>query len=605
MRRLIQRLKGSIEHFRTFQRLGQYTGRRTDKDFRWMMVCQVIGIAFHSFEPYVWGRTITSLQHQMIAAAALWLVFTAALRMATISLDYWRRVVRNRYQGTIRRNLSAAFQRLFLQKSMGEHLQEGTYLTAEHIRKGEDNGLQMEDTMLFEGYGVLFELGITLVFLVFLSPVVGVMVLGILGFNAVYNLLLTQKILEGMMPLEQRWRKLDSFVEERISKVVHVKSHAQEENTLHRFLGEFNQLFADDDRFWRGFFRRQVTRDGANVVLWLGMVGVGLVLVHQSAIDVGAFLTILLWTQSVLDKIWRLVETETRMSRLMPSVKLSLDALEKPPAIIDDPDALTIGDVTAIEFRGVSFTYPGRPDHVLRDISFTIRRGDRIAVVGESGAGKSTLVMLFQRYFDPQAGSILIDGVPLRRLKLRPWRRLIGLVPQRVELLDGTVGDNIAFGVPDRALDSATLNHVAEQCQVLRFGSRLQAGLDTMIGEDGVQLSGGERQRIAWAIAMVKDPALLIVDEGTSHLDALTEEDLVANLDQFCPGRITLVIAHRLATLKKCTKFLVLRRVDDCPTDQPQLEAVANSFEECRRASPTFRAMLEKQGLPATAATAL
>src|SRR3989338_1247164 len=511
---LSTRLKGSLEHFRTFRRLGRYTGRANNRDFKTMIVIMVIGIMLHSAEPYIWCRTITSIQNQLLGIAMLCLCTTCGLRLVTNVLDFWRRIVRDRFQGRLRRNLNLAFQRLFLQKSVGEYKQEGTLLSAEHMRKGEEHAVSIEDTMMFEGYGVLIELLVTFIFLCLISPAVGALIFGVLTFNAVVNLWLTQRIQHEFTPIQQRWRKLDSFLEERIAKVVHVKIHGQEENTLQRYRDEFDSVFVDDHRFWRSIFSRMLGRDCMNVGLWLGILSFGLLQVRWGWLDVGAFLTVLLWTQSVLDKIWRLVETENRLSRLMPSVKLTLDALELPSIMVEAPDATIISDVASIEFRDVSFGFNGSPDGILRDITFTARRGDRVAIVGPSGAGKTTLISLLQRHVGPRSGDIFIDGIPLPKLKLRQWRRIVGLVPQRVDLLDGTVSENIRFGVPDRLVDLARIRRVADQCQILQIGARLQEGLETRIGEDGVQLSGGERQRIAWAIAMVKDPAILIVDEG-------------------------------------------------------------------------------------------
>jgi subfamily B ATP-binding cassette protein MsbA len=209
-----------------------------------------------------------------------------------------------------------------------------------------------------------------------------------------------------------------------------------------------------------------------------------------------------------------------------------------------------------IEFDGVTYGYdPAEP--VLRNLSFSIKSGETVALVGRSGAGKSTISAMLPRFFDPDQGRILLDGVPLPEIQLADLRHQIAMVSQRVVLFNDTVRNNIAYGEL-RGVDDATIEQAARDAHAWRFIEQLEQGLDTRLGQDGVQLSGGQRQRIAIARALLKDAPILILDEATSALDTESEHHIQQALEQVMQGRTTLVIAHRLSTIEKADRILVL-----------------------------------------------
>ncbi len=210
----------------------------------------------------------------------------------------------------------------------------------------------------------------------------------------------------------------------------------------------------------------------------------------------------------------------------------------------------------SLAFRGVSFTYPGgRPD-VLKDIDLEVAAGEVVALVGPSGAGKSTLVALVPRFFDPASGSVALAGSDLRTFELSALRRSIAIVPQETYLFSGSVADNIRYGRADA--DDAEVTRAAEDADAIEFIEALPQGFATEVGERGVRLSGGQRQRIAIARALIKDPAVLILDEATSSLDSESEAQVQAALARLMHGRTTLVIAHRLATVRGADRIVVL-----------------------------------------------
>jgi ABC-type multidrug transport system fused ATPase/permease subunit len=211
----------------------------------------------------------------------------------------------------------------------------------------------------------------------------------------------------------------------------------------------------------------------------------------------------------------------------------------------------------ALAFEGVSFAYPGGP-RVLNDISFTARPGEMVAVVGPSGAGKTTLMSLIVRFHDPTEGRVLLDGLDLRDLTLAGLRRQIGIVFQDTVLFATSIRENIAFG--RAGATEAQIVEAARAAHAWEFIERLADGLDTQVGERGVRLSEGQKHRLAIARALVRDPRILILDEPTAALDARSEHFLHLALERLMPGRTTFVIAHRLATVERADRILVLDR---------------------------------------------
>lgn len=212
-----------------------------------------------------------------------------------------------------------------------------------------------------------------------------------------------------------------------------------------------------------------------------------------------------------------------------------------------------------IEFKSVSFNYPSRPDFdVLKSISFKASSGQTVALVGSSGSGKSTIASLILRFYDPQAGSIEIDGVNSKEMSLTELRKQIALVPQDVILFAGSIKDNIAYGKANAT--DAEIEEAARKANAFDFINSFPDKFNTLVGERGIQLSGGQRQRIAIARAVLKNPSILILDEATSSLDSESERLVQEALDKLMVGRTSIVIAHRLATIRNADKIVVLQK---------------------------------------------
>jgi len=248
---------------------------------------------------------------------------------------------------------------------------------------------------------------------------------------------------------------------------------------------------------------------------------------------------------------------------LIAQLQRSLGATERVREILRDETEPEDDNVAKLHFKGeidmrdVSFAYPTRPEAVvLRDFSLQAKAGQRIALVGPSGSGKSTSVSLLFRFYDPTSGEIRIDGQPIRDMSLTTLRRNLALVPQEVLLFGGSIRENIAYGKPDATEEE--IISAAKKANAHDFIAGLTDGYQTLVGDRGTQLSGGQRQRIAIARAILADPAILILDEATSSLDAESERLVQDALDKLMENRTSIIIAHRLSTVRRCDQILVM-----------------------------------------------
>ncbi|WP_108124550.1 ABC transporter ATP-binding protein [Saccharospirillum mangrovi] len=275
-------------------------------------------------------------------------------------------------------------------------------------------------------------------------------------------------------------------------------------------------------------------------------------------LSVGAYGVLVFLTQRLLWPLTALAQTIDLYERAMASVRRILGLIETP---IEIPDQGTLslphpvrGEV---EYKGVNFLY-SRTGVGVHDINFKVNAGTTLALVGATGSGKSTLIKLLLRFNQPQGGEIFLDGTPIEQLTLRSLRSAVGLVSQDVFLFEGSIRDNIAYGRPD-ASDNEIIE-AAKTAEAWEFIERLPEGLDTAVGERGVRLSGGQRQRLSLARALLKDPAILVLDEATSAVDNETEAAIQRSLKHIAHGRTVIMIAHRLSTIVHADQILVLEQ---------------------------------------------
>jgi ATP-binding cassette, subfamily B, bacterial MsbA len=284
----------------------------------------------------------------------------------------------------------------------------------------------------------------------------------------------------------------------------------------------------------------------------------GAFLISRAEFTVGGLFEFLMYLMQMFGCIAAIAGLNSSMQGSLAALERIFEVLDTRPEIVSPPNgsapATFAGRVT---FDHVSFGYdPARP--VLRDVDFDFAPRTMVALVGPSGAGKTTLAQMLPRFYDPTAGRVLVDGHDLRTLDLRNYRRRVGIVPQEIFLFDRTVAENIAYGRPGAT--AAEIRHAAAAAHAIEFIETMEKGMETVIGERGVRLSGGQRQRLAIARELLRDPAILILDEATSSLDSESEALIQEALGTLLQGRTSFVIAHRLSTVMRADVILVLEQ---------------------------------------------
>jgi ATP-binding cassette subfamily B protein/subfamily B ATP-binding cassette protein MsbA len=313
--------------------------------------------------------------------------------------------------------------------------------------------------------------------------------------------------------------------------------------------------------------RKELFAHRREIVLWgawgFMLTAVSLVIVWfggylqiQGRASVGDIMAFQWYTMLLLNPVWQIVNSFSELQRSLAAMERVFEVLAMPEDKPDPPDARDApARVTEMRFEDVSFAYrPGSP--VVRHFNLTVPGGSVVALVGRSGAGKTTVTDLVSRFHDPTEGQILLNGVDLRKLRLRSFRQLLGVVQQEVFLFDGTVRENLAYA--RRHATEAEIIDAAKRANAHEFIAALPEGYDSVIGERGVKLSGGQRQRLAIARALLADPQILILDEATSNLDTESEQLIQASLTELLRGRTSFVIAHRLSTITHADLIVVM-----------------------------------------------
>ncbi len=383
--------------------------------------------------------------------------------------------------------------------------------------------------------------------------IVGVCVLPLVLYALVF---IGKKMRKSVRRSLQRIASMTSVVNETIRGMAVIKGYNMESYEIGRIHGEINKL----RRFLYQMARlHAATGPVTEFMLVLGVVGFVLYSgrrVETGLLDAGDLAQLYFALAMMLDPVRKLSDVNNLVQTSVASAERCFEMIDAQPGITEAPDAVALPPLRdALRFENVSFSYNGT-DMVLRGLSLEIKKGRMVAVVGFSGAGKSTLAKLVPRYYDVCGGAVTIDGVDIRKATFHSLRDQLSIVTQDTILFDESVRANIAFGrddfPPERVAAAARAANAED------FIASLPGGYDTVIGESGATLSGGQRQRLAIARAIIKDPSILILDEATSSLDSESERLIQDALDHFVAGRTTIVIAHRLSTVRRADLIVVM-----------------------------------------------
>jgi ATP-binding cassette, subfamily B, bacterial len=363
------------------------------------------------------------------------------------------------------------------------------------------------------------------------------------------------RLLRGYRQAGVAWGEMTSVLADTIPGIRVVKAFAQEGRETERFAAANERVFQTNNllnRVW-ALFGPSVTllTTGGLLVVWAFAAW----LVFRDRITVGVLTAFLAYIARFYNRIESMIRMASATQRAAASAQRVFEILDRTPSVPEPLKPIHPGRLKgSVELRGVRFKYGAR--EVLHGIDLRIEPGEMIGLVGPSGAGKSTLINLVCRFYDVAAGAVLVDGTDVRSFPVEEYRRNIGLVLQEPFLFYGSVAENVAYGRPGAT--RAEIVSAARAARAHEFILRLPDGYDSLVGERGQSLSGGERQRLSIARALLIDPNLLILDEATSSVDTETEREIQAALENLTKGRTTIAIAHRLSTLRRADRLVVL-----------------------------------------------
>ena len=367
------------------------------------------------------------------------------------------------------------------------------------------------------------------------------------------------KMRRGFRRVRKKIADINSAVENSVQGIREVKSYANEDLEMTKFDTVNTHFKVAKEKmytimgvFYSGFHF-------LSDMYYLIVIAGGTWLYFEGRITPGDILAFILYVNIILNPIQRLMNFTEQFHQGAASFERFIEIMDIDPDIEDRPHARSFHPVKGrIELKNIWFKYSSSPDWIIRDVSLTVKQGESVAIVGESGAGKSTIVSLIPRFYEPQKGSITFDGHDIMDLQQRFLRENIGLVQQNVFLFDGTIRDNIMYGKP--LATEEEMIEAARYANIYDYIMSLPETFDTYVGERGVKLSGGQKQRVSIARVFLKNPPVLVFDEATSSLDNDSESLIQEAMFRLSENRTTIIIAHRLSTVRHVSKIIVLGR---------------------------------------------
>ncbi|HEY7311242.1 MAG TPA: ABC transporter transmembrane domain-containing protein [Gemmataceae bacterium] len=528
-----------------------------------LLLSSLCGLAF----PYLVGRLVNSaINHQNAGAPLPWHENVNGIALALVvllavqaALSYvqslWFVEVSERSLADLRRDTYARLIRLPMAFHVRRRVGELASRLAADLTQILDTIVSAVPQLLHQL--IVFAGGIALIALT--SPRLTLVMLAAFPALIALAVFFGRALRRNAREATDRLADSNVIIEETLQGVASVKAFTNEMHEEQRYRTSLVAYLAVVVRGarYRGAFSSFVIFalfGAAVLVLWYGSR-----LVAGGTLSAGELMSFMIYTLFVAGAMGSFAHLYSQLQRTFGATHRVRELLQEEPESSEPAPEPSVKRVRGeIVYDHVAFRYPSRPEvPVLRDIAFTIEPGQRIALVGPSGAGKSTIASLLMRFYEPESGRILIDGRDARDYGLRELRGQMAIVPQDVLLFGGTIADNIAYGRPGAG--EAEIVEAARQANADEFIRSFPDGYQTRVGERGVQLSGGQRQRVAIARAILRDPAILILDEATSSLDSASESLVLQALDRLMEGRTSLIIAHRLSTVRRADRIVVIK----------------------------------------------
>lgn len=526
--------------------------------------------------PYTLGKTINavttgqSFRLVTLLVGVSFLTWLSGILISRVRSLYQEKHVE--YQ--IETYLSNMTLEKYLGLSLGQHRSQNSGITQSVVNKGRTSLEGMAYMILNEvipiGMGILVS---TAMLLIFDLRVGGIMLLSMLVF-ALLSVRHNLKYYPAIRKYNKVGDEINRHFGELLRNVSVVQLSSQEKRVYDEHSEKLDSWGVQGVGIWIPYIKGAIP----NFVILFAFRAILLLfafrLVYYENLLVGDALIMISWSNQATGDLWQIAPIQRRWLDYLAKVKRYLAVLDVKPVVQVVENPIPANKLRGkIEFKNVSYTYSDQryvsPEDeteekekkprlpALYDVSFTVLPGEKVAIVGRTGAGKSTILFLASRGDDPKTGQVLVDDHDLRLLDLEQYRNALGVVEQHVQLFDHTMRYNMLFGAPgNRSLEE--LERIAEASQISAFRDRLTDGWETKIGENGLQLSGGERQRVSIARALAKNSKILLLDEATSSLDGETERHIKRAIDVAAEGRTTIIIAHRLSTVRDADRIYVM-----------------------------------------------
>lgn len=567
------------------RRLGRYLMRHR-RNLAIAVTAAIAGAGCQVVTPLIAREIVDDVVVAHDAPLLPWLTLLIVLAVLAFVFAYLRRYRGGRIGLDVQNDL---------RNDMHDHLQRLDAAALDTMPTGQLVARSSSDTALVQGLlsflplvgGNVLMMLMSLVIMFVLSPLLAVVSLAVVPALVAISYRMRTRVFPASWDAQQKEGVVAGIVDEDVAGVRVVKAFGQEQRELRRLAGAAGELYGSQMRVVRIQSRYQPLLEAVPVLGQVGILALGGWLAVTGSITLGTFLAFSTYIAQLMAPSRRLAGMLTIAQQARAGVERIFQLLDLRPAIADAPDAVDLPqDGGRIVFDDVSFAYPGGAP-VLDGLTLTVQPGERVAVVGASGSGKSTLARLLVRRYEPTAGSVSIGGVDIADARLASLRGRIGMAFEDAFLFSVSVRDNIAYGAPG-ATDEQ-VEHAARLAQAQEFIDALPNGYDTVVGERGLSLSGGQRQRIALARAILRDPAILVLDDATSAIDARTEQSIHEALREVSAGRTVLLIAHRHSTLHLADRIVVL---------EAGKIIASGTHDELVEASATYRALFGEGEVP-------
>lgn len=528
------------------------------------VILSLIGAAVSLAQPLVVGQVITAVQEgKDVGQLATFLV--VIIFAAGVASGFMYYVLAKAGEGVVLSARNKLAVRLLKLPILEYDLRRTGDLVS---RVGSDTTLLravLTQGLIDAAGGVIIFVG-AIIAMAFIDPFLLLLTLAMISIAVISIVISARQIRSATTKAQQRVGEMAAAVERALSAVRTIRAARAESRETENISNDANEAYVQGVKIAKINALISPIAGVASNAAFIVVIGVGGFRVAAGETDVADLVTFILLMFLMIRPLGQafgayssVMSALGALARIEEILQLPLEETAKESAQVSKPRATQ----NAIEFKKVNFSYPSTEDFrdgkpVLNNVSFKIKKGDRVALVGPSGSGKSTILSLIERFYEPDSGEILLEGVPVRELARDTLRSQIGYVEQEAPVLAGSIRDNLLIGSPDAT--DAQLKKVLGQVNLTSVLKRDKRGLDAEVGEAGIMLSGGERQRLAIARALLEAPPILLLDESTSALDGLNEQRMREAIDAVAEGRTMIVIAHRLSTVVDSDQIIVLDR---------------------------------------------